>query len=196
MLSNSRREMLLALLGFLLVTAVIVFMEMKTDAWWSGTFADYLDPIIAIGTLLVALLVWLNTKAENWRSSWPKKLHVLYLVKRENGWQTHVRILDAPLTSDADIRSWGQSLGQTGVPGSKDRIPFTGFKIVPGPLDRKNKITHTCLIVFLSDVITGAKDGQIFLFDEHGSAMSEAKNIPDNHPIHHLDSHIPQPSAP
>ncbi len=190
-LSTSRKELVLAVLGFFLVIGAIVCLELFVDPWWSGFFADYPDPIIAIGTLVVAILVWVSAKLEGWRSTWPKKLQIYYLLRKDGVWKKHIAVMDAPLTSEADIRSWGQSIGQTVVPDSKDLIDFSGFKIVPDLCREKDRTNQFGLLIFLSKPIKGARDGSVFAFDVHGSEMLATPEIPNGHPILNLDDKIP-----
>ena len=148
---------------------------------WEKCYADYVDPSIAIGTLLVAIIVWYNEKRENWRTTWTKKLHVIYLLKDKEGWREHMIVVNAPLAGESDIRQWGQSLAQTAIPKIMGRIEFTGFKITPPETDTSQQLKHFGLMIFLSKEIKGIEDGEIYIFDADGSQAALKEQLPDGH---------------
>lgn len=179
------------ILGFAVVLAVIIVLRFVAAAGWEQAFAGWLDPAIAIGTLIVAVMVGWNERHENWRAALPKKLNILYVVADGNDWKTHVTVLDAPLAGEADIRQWGQSIGQTifpqeTAPGQKPdrdwtRISFTGFRVAEGETDHQRGIVPYYLVVFLRNKIKGAKDQHVYLFDTYGARWSPIAQVPDSH---------------
>jgi hypothetical protein len=75
---------------------------------------------------------------------------------------------NAPLTSEADIRNWGQSMGQA-ILNKSVRIDFTGFKITSAGINRKRRVMHYGLTIYLREKIEGIEAGRIFEFDEEGN---------------------------
>jgi hypothetical protein len=184
-MAYSGREILMVLVVFAALATTVFYFQAEAFPWWPPAFADYLDPIIAIGTLLVAGVVWRNEKEENWRARLPKKLNILYLIDRKTHWDTHVTVIDAPLVGESDIRQWGQSIGQTIFPQEGEkfdqswaRINFTGFFIGTPKLDRKRKVMAYELLVFLRDPIKGAQEGHCYVFDANGSKWQDFPEVP------------------
>ncbi len=68
---------------------------------------DWLDPIIGIITLFIALLVWLIQLSREWEDSLSKRLTVQYDF---NG-KIIMICEEALLVGESDIRNWGQQIG-------------------------------------------------------------------------------------
>lgn len=188
--ASSRRELILVVLCSFVVIATVWLSHSLWAEAWGNLFANYLDPMIAVGTLLVAILVWWNEKRKTWRNTWPKRLQIYFLLREEGEWRPQVTVLDAPLTSESDIRTWGISIGGTVVPGKRTSMDFSGFRIASGRLNQQAKTMDYGLLVFLKNRIDVPQDGQVYAYDAEGTALEPIDKVPDAHPIHHLFPHI------
>lgn len=178
------------------IAMMIVFKQPLASVAWKATYSDFLSPIIAFGTLLVAIGVWYNEQRENWQEQMEKRLNIIYLLEREGKWTPHGTILNAPLTGEGDIRSWGQSIAQTILPqeqngGTAARINFTGFKMVNTRVERRSQYRYYGLLIFLSTPITGAEDGKVYIFDHSGAKWEKHDKIPDGDAFDALQHAIP-----
>jgi|GEM_PF-6127928 len=188
---TNRRTLSIAMIVFTLLIAFVVLAQQCEWMFWPPLFADYIDSIIAVGTFLVAALVWGSEKLEAWQESIPKKLNILYLLEKGDNWEIHVSVFDAPLVGESDIRNWGQSIGQTIFPAELkpekinvrewQRINFIGFWIGKSNLDRKRPTMDYDLLVFLRDPILGAQDGYSYVFDEYGTKWKSHAKTPEAH---------------
>lgn len=79
------------------------FQASDMDNW----YAEWIDPVITIATLLIALFVWLNSKVHDWKDNLPKKLnsHFLYQGKYV------ISCFHANLIGEHDIRALAQQIG-------------------------------------------------------------------------------------
>ena len=86
-------------------------------AWWT----HLLDPVIGLGTFMVAVLVWYNEKKQDWENKLPKKLTVFFKYKGKN----LMSCKEAYLASEGDIRAWAQQIGSQMSGGA--RLDFKPF---------------------------------------------------------------------
>lgn len=195
--------------GLVFVAVLLLVLRPAISACWKATFSDYLDPMIALGTLIVTVGVWYNEQIENWKAQLEKRLHIIYLLRIDDQWHHHVTVVNAPLAGKDDIRNWGQSIGQTIFPQeileevkpdpTWARISFTGFKIaMSGKLDKQRKHQYYGLLVFLSAPIKGADDGKVYVFDADGATWAKHDKVPSQYSLEELNSAIPKtnPSTP
>lgn len=92
--------------------------------WWQGLnwFADWLDPLIGVGVLLVAISVWLGELNQDWQESLEKRLTVRFHFDGKE----IMRCEEAYLASEGDIRSWGQQIGAQ-MTGGEGKLKFEPF---------------------------------------------------------------------
>lgn len=179
---------ILIVLGFSLLVVFLIWNQCTPSKSLQETFANFLDPGIAFGTLLIAVLVWGNEKRRNWHSYLPKKLNVIYLLKEDGEWKMEACIWDAPLAGESDIRAWGQSIGQTSL--GMGRLPFTGFRIVEQ--GRKGTDYYYGVLFFLSTSISEELAGEYHCFDENGMYAGVQSELPvQDHFVHQLLNQIP-----
>jgi len=88
-------------------------------------FGEFMDPFIAIFTAFLAIIIWGRDEYSRWIDHLPKKLTVHYKFNNEYVYTCH----EAELTSQADIRQWGQQIGkQMNSNANLDFFPY--FDIV------------------------------------------------------------------
>lgn len=88
----------------LLVSLVVV---LSNTANLKCFYDPIVDPIVAIGTAIIALLLWFFQSKKNWEESLPKKLTVHFMY---NG-KCQLSCYEAYLSGAADIRMWSQQIG-------------------------------------------------------------------------------------
>jgi hypothetical protein len=95
-------QMLIALAIFGgLVYFSVVKPEWHRDIGW-------LDPIAGVGTLLLALFLWINNIRREWENNLPKRITVQYQWQGRNVMVCY----DALLVSESDARTWALQIGQ------------------------------------------------------------------------------------
>lgn len=72
--------------------------------WWTKC----LDPLIGLGTFLIALAVWFLEVNRERKNDMPNKLTVFF----KYGTRTAMTCEKAYLASEGDIRAWGQQIGK------------------------------------------------------------------------------------
>ncbi len=138
----NKRQVIFVLL-IIIISGIVYFIKKAPflDQW-----ANWIDPLSALSIIIISIFVWFNEQKKNYIERLPKKLDVIYMEKKGNDFIEHCRIENAPLSSEADIRSWGQSLAQTVISDKIGRIDFIGFETSAGKLDKKQRVykyTHT-----------------------------------------------------
>lgn len=139
--------------------------EPLTKQW-----SEWIDIVIALSTLLVAISVWINEKVVDWKKSLPKKLNVKYIM----GGTTYANIKNAPLSGEDDIRQWGTSMAKTILTG--ENINFSGFKIDGPTLDNNRQVMVYDLIVFLYEPMKKI-DGDVQWEDDGNLSPADLKRF-------------------
>ena len=130
---------------------------------------SYIEPIVGFSTLIAAVFIWYNEKKQEWRESLPKKMHVEYILDGSTYWNVQY----APLTSENDIRSWGQSIAKT-ILNNKNNIDFKGFEIESARISKDDQGRDIMLYMvhfYLIQPIEGVEAGSILKFDSSGIAQ-------------------------
>lgn len=152
--------------------ACAYFSEPLKEQWHS-----WLHAYITLATFTITITIWYNEKKEAWERHLPKKLNIIYQFNNE----LFATIKNAPLTSEADIRNWGQSIGQT-ILNKTSRIDFTGFKVRPVYIDKQKLIVQYDLIIYLRGKIEGIEPGSIYAFNDEGNLIIDVnKEVPVQH---------------
>jgi hypothetical protein len=86
------------------------------DNMLANLYNNLAGPLIALATLGIATIVTLSENRESWEASLPKQLTVNF----DFGDKRVLRCEDAYLSSESDIRAWGQQLGMQ----MNDNIPL------------------------------------------------------------------------
>ena len=181
----SRSNRISIVVGILLLVFALILFVLKPQmpqAWKEG-YGDYLDPLLAVGTLLAAGVLWLQSTRKEFHESWPKKLHVVYALYDEDAgkWKAHLQILNAPLAGESDIRAWGQSLAQTAL--GCGRIEFSGFRILAPRTDTRKQNTIYSVLVFLTKAMS---ENGVVRFDDSGANCSRLEQVPAGEAIPQL----------
>ena len=97
--------------GIQLVLAIVLVVVCGAlgISYWSRGFAEMwqrVDPVLTVGTLLIAVFIWFNEKKREWENGLPKKLDVYFKVKNDQtgGYDDVYTIINAPLTGGDDVR--------------------------------------------------------------------------------------------
>ncbi|MEP7372573.1 MAG: hypothetical protein ABI675_04240 [Chitinophagaceae bacterium] len=153
-----------------LIIAVIVYYSYGKP--FVTQWNDWINTLITIATLFIAVFVWINETVVKWENSLQKKLDIVYLYNNE----VFATVLNAPLAGENDIRNWGLSIGQT-ILNQRVSINFSGFKIEgPKRNDRKNIIQYS-LTVYLFETIETISKGAVFSFDDNGNLSEDNRKL-------------------
>lgn len=92
----------------ILISGVIIGISMKYPEGWFYVGIDWLDPLLGLLTLLIAILVWIIQVRREWEDNLPKRLTVQF----DYGGRIMMKCEEAMLVGESDIRNWGQQIGQ------------------------------------------------------------------------------------
>ncbi len=95
----------------LTVVVMTVTVSVVTRLLYTGQLSavwEWFEPVLGFTTLLVAILIWVNEEREALESALDKRMTVEFEFENE----VMLRWQDVPLTSEADMRSLGLSLGK------------------------------------------------------------------------------------
>lgn len=135
------------------------------SAIWQG----WMDPFLAISTVIIAIFIWLNEKRQDWENALTKKLDVYFML----GGEAFYQVENAPLASDDDIRQWGQQIGQQ--MNNNERLSFNGFKLAGPNRERDSAgkdIMRYELTVWLHDIGSN-KTRKVWHYDDDGRLIEE-----------------------
>jgi hypothetical protein len=132
--SNATRWQLVltALFAFAFIVQVIrSFSRSKTlsEIW------QWVDPFLAISTVVLALFIWHNEKKQDWENTLPKKLNIFFRLAGSEGAIYEVK--NAPLAGSGDIRQWGQQIGKQ---MNRGELAFSGFTVTGPRRDKHNNV--------------------------------------------------------
>lgn len=100
-LRNEKKRLLF--IGSIALIAILLVVYTDEDKWWNRL----LDPTIGISTFIFAFAVWSREAYQNWEQNLPKRLTVRFIYKGK----LLLICKNAILTSEGDIRQWGQQIG-------------------------------------------------------------------------------------
>lgn len=99
-----RPRLLTLLIGALIAVLVLCALG---NSWWA-----WAEPVIALVTLAVAVIIWYGEAAEDWEESLPKRLTAEFWFAEPGRSERLVMVCrHAPLADEGDIRSWAIALG-------------------------------------------------------------------------------------
>jgi hypothetical protein len=162
----------LGIVGIFIVIACILFF-FNLGKSFKEHWNSWLDIFLTISMIFLGAAIWYNEQREEWVKHLPKKLNIKYLLKVKDKYQLHCEINNAPLTSEGDIRAWGQSIGRT-ILNERTNIDFNGFKIDAPKINREKKELIYELTVYLQRPIEGIATSNengatLFIFDDSGN---------------------------
>ncbi|MBA4848977.1 hypothetical protein [Emticicia sp. BO119] len=100
-----------------------------------GLWTDVIDPVFTLFGFLVPVLLWYFLLDKEWKDSLDKKLTVHFKLKEHYV----MSCFEVYLSSPADIRNWGQQIGQQMNLGNfLSFYPYLSQKLI-GKINRLNK---------------------------------------------------------
>lgn len=163
------------LTGFLGATAIAIAFTVysnytnQLDLLW----AKSLDPILGLGTFVLAIIIWFNVVRKEYIQNLPKRLSILYKYEGHPILYYH----KAFLSSDKDIRPWAQQLARQ---ANGQNLQFTPFfnRIHEIPIKEKNWIkemnTPKYYVLYLLEVhLTGGFKISDIKKDQHSGKIPE-----------------------
>ncbi len=124
-----RHRQLLGNIGAVILVLILVLGVKSFLQWWTL----FLDPIIGLGTLMVALIVWSDEVRQERESQLPKKLSVEFYHQG----QLVMMCKEAALAGENDIRAWGQQLGKN---MAGDNLTFEPFFHIRSDPPKRNEL--------------------------------------------------------
>ena len=94
-----------------LILAALVFGGISYLCVTQPAFQEkisWFDPIVEVGLLFFAILLWLNGILREWKNSLPKRLTAQFQYQGRNVMVCH----DALLVNEGDARTWALQIGQ------------------------------------------------------------------------------------
>lgn len=101
-LTLRRRGGILVFAAFCTLLALMVVRRDQGQSWW-----DQFDHMVGVGTLLLAIGVWIGETRQEWEAQLPRRLNAYFLFDK----QPTMVCRQAYLSGEGDIRQWGQQIG-------------------------------------------------------------------------------------
>lgn len=160
------------------------------SCWYSA----WIDPVITIATLLVAIFVWVDSRLEAWKKSLPKKLDVHFVFDGKY----ILSCYNANLVGEHDIRALGQQIGAQMNGSNLDFYPMVSTS---QPKIKKTGSNKSFLGFEVSFTLKKMPEGfnkkyLVWLVDVEDTHKVEPKSIPIRakalHPkFHYLEKPTP-----
>ncbi len=102
-------------LGFAILLVLWRFRAQPSDPAANGfvnhVWTPFVEPMVGLGTLAVAVAVWLRTRKGAWEEGLRKVLDVDFVDSKSQ--KPFIQVREAPLDGPSDIRAWTQQFGRT-----------------------------------------------------------------------------------
>ncbi len=160
------------ILGGVFVTslAAILFYGRLRAFEYTYIWPNWLDPVLTIGTIFIAVFIWYNEKKQDWENSLTKKLNVQVFFDDS----VFYEVENAPLTGADDIRQWGQQLGRQ--MNGEENLTFREFHVgipVRGVDESGNDVMRYHLKIWLQ-TLGANKTSKKWTYGEDGRFLLEA----------------------
>jgi hypothetical protein len=142
-------------------------------------FADqwdsWLEALITFSIVFMAIFIWYNEQRQDWENSLPKKLNIAYMLGKE---KVYCRVLNAPLASESDIRTWATSIAGT-ILNKKVFFNFSGFFMEKPRVNKKKGMMIYYLDIFIDEPIKGISEGDDIVFFDNGLLDKSSFTVPE-----------------
>jgi len=150
-------------IGLSFLTWLIVFLTCLTH--YSLSFPDqwelWMEAFVTFNIVFLAVFIGYNEQRQDWENSLPKKLNVEYKLNEDVVFCT---VINAPLSSESDIRTWATSIAGT-ILNKQVYIKFSGFFMHKPRVNKKKGMMIYDLDIFIDEPIKGMEDAKIVFFD-------------------------------
>jgi|GEM_PF-2489240 len=151
---KAQKRFILSATAIVGITFLLILLSRQDTAAWNtleGWFANLIDPLFGVTTVLIALAIWYFETREAWGNSLPKKLSVAFLHEGKLKMYAH----KISLQSEGDLRAMAQS---TGAQIMKARFlnlsPYIKFRTQQEEDQSEGKIRHFIVIYTLRELST------------------------------------------
>lgn len=159
---------------FLLVAVLIIGCFKYSGLPFAKQWELWLEAAITFSIVGMTVLIWYNEQRQDWENSLPKKLNIKY---KYNG-KDFCTVLNAPLSSESDIRTWGTSIAGT-ILNKKLSIKFSGFFIKKPQIDKKKGTMIYNLDIFIDEPIYGISQNAEIVFLDNGEVDKSSFKEPE-----------------
>lgn len=174
--STSAKGQIILTSVLIIIIIILLFNGRSHSISYAQIWQNRIDPVLTIGTILIASFIWYSEKKQNWENNLPMKLNVFF---RHND-QVFYQVENAPLAGSDDVRQWGQQLGRQIHGGD---LSFNGFSVeVPVPdTDSNGKdVMRYELTVWLLTT-DNIKEKKKWIYDDEGRFLEE-KQLESSNP--------------
>ncbi len=113
---KNRTNLVVIFLILTILVAILNLLPQNLNSWYT----NFLDPIISVSTVSIAIVIWYFQQKNYWKESLPKRLNVHFKYKG----QVVMSCYEAYLSGESDIRQWGLQTGGQMVKGRLDFYPY------------------------------------------------------------------------
>ncbi len=163
-------------IGLSFLTWLIVFLTCLIH--YSLSFPDqwelWMEAFVTFNIVFLAVFIGYNEQRQDWENSLPKKLNVEYKFNKDVVFCT---VINAPLSSESDIRTWATSIAGT-ILNKKVHINFSGFFMHKPRVNKKKGMMIYDLDIFIDKPIKGMEDAKIVFFD-NGELDKNSFTVPE-----------------
>lgn len=173
----------------LIILIIIAFpiTLFKYNKEFLDTFDHYINPIIALGTVLLSIFIYFEQLSLRYLQVLPKRVSVHFLWKGKY----IASCLEAPLAHESDLRNWAQQIGKQIFKGNLNMYPYNDIIIPKHPTKSQigskkgNTILHYTVKVHLNgknleDVSYNTEKLDFIENEQHVVWYDNESDTPDN----------------
>jgi hypothetical protein len=159
----------------ILVAAFAINRFVKSGDPFADQWGLWLEAVITFSIVGMTILIWYNEQRQDWENSLPKKLNIAYMLGKE---KVYCRVLNAPLASESDIRTWATSIAGT-ILNKKVFFNFSGFFMEKPRVNKKKGMMIYYLDIFIDEPIKGISEGDDIVFFDNGLLDKSSFTVPE-----------------
>jgi hypothetical protein len=171
-----------------LITIVVSFLIwlivfLTCLIYYSISFPDqwdmWMEAFVTFNIVFLAVFIGYNEQRQDWENSLPKKLNIKYKFNKDDVFCT---VINAPLSSESDIRTWATSIAGT-ILNERVNIKFSGFFMHKPRVDKKKGMMIYDLDIFIDESIKGIEIGAQIEFFDDGSLDKNSFTVPEENDL-------------
>ena len=116
LLVKNRANLIVIIMILFVIVVALNFLRLD----FSKLYTNFLDPIISISTVSIAIVIWYFQQKNYWKESLPKRITVHFKCQGK----VVMSCYEAYLSGASDARQWGQQIGGQMSNGRLNFFPY------------------------------------------------------------------------